>query len=212
MIGVFVRVVILAAALSAFLETSGAAANVEVIKLVKTHVTIIVDNAVLQTGGTVLVVPQKVSRDAWDRLPKRPENSLLRNNPKSRVIGDEDRLLEVRVSSKVSVVEFDYPADGTYGFNLVPGDNTRPSALRTKRILVGSGYYTDQTTGTRVDWGEVSTIHIYGSDVDESFSRSVRISSNEIMNIGADRIVGEGFVVHRLSDSQIDRAVIKEPK
>jgi hypothetical protein len=128
------------------------------------------------------------------------------------VIGDADKLLEVRVSSKVSVVEFDYPADGTYGFNLVPGDNTRPSALRTKRILVGSGYYTDQKTGTRVDWGEVSTIHIYGPDVDESFSRSVRISSNEIMNIGAAKIAGEGFVVHRLSDSQIDRAVIKEPK
>jgi hypothetical protein len=212
MIGVFVRLIILAVAFPIFSETSGAAANVEVIKPVKTHVTIIVDNAVLQTGGTVLVVPQKVSRNVWDRLPKRQENSLLRNNPKSRVIGDADKLLEVRVSSKVSVVEFDYPADGTYGFNLVPGDNTRPSALRTKRILVGSGYYTDQKTGTRVDWGEVSTIHIYGPDVDESFSRSVRISSHEIMNIGAAKIAGEGFVVHRLSDRQIGRAVIKEPK
>jgi len=211
MIGVFVRLIILAVALPVFSETSGAAANAEVIKPVKTQVTIIVDNALLQTGGTVLVVPQKVSRDVWDRLPKRPENSLLRNNPKSRVIEDGDKLLEVTVSSKVSVVEFDYPADGTYGFNLVPADNTRPSALRTKRIFVGSGYYTDQKTGRRVDWGEVSTIHIYGPDVDESFSRSVRISSNEIMNIGAAKIAGEGFVVHRLSDSQIDRSVIKEP-
>ncbi|MGP4693132.1 hypothetical protein [Agrobacterium cavarae] len=206
------RVIILAGALTCFFETHVAAANIEVIKPVKTHITIIVDDPVLRTGGTVLVVPKKVSPDVWRKLRNRPEKSMLQDNPKAREIRHEDKLLEVRVSSKVSVVEFDYPADGTYGFNLVSGDNARQSALRTKRVLVGSGYYTDQKTGARVDWDEVSTIHIFGPDVDESFSRSVRISSNEIMNSGADKIAGEGFVVHRLSDEQIDRAVIKEPK
>jgi hypothetical protein len=32
------------------------------------------------------------------------------------------------------------------------------------------------------------------------------------MNSGADKVAGGGFVVHQLSDEQIDRAVIKEPK
>lgn len=212
MLRAFFRATILAGALAPFLETHVAAANIEVIKPVKTHITIIVDDPVLRTGGTVLVVPHEVSQDVWHKLRNRPEKSMLQDNPKALEIRGEDKLLEVRVSSKVSVVEFDYPADGTYGFNLVSGDNSRQSALRTKRVLVGSGYYTDQKTGTRVDWDEVSTIHIFGPDVDESFSRSVRISSNEIMNSGADEVAGEGFVVRRLNDEQIDRAVIKEPK
>ncbi|MFK3777633.1 hypothetical protein [Agrobacterium sp. NPDC089420] len=213
MVGAFLRTVLLAGALASSVATSAAAANIEVKKSMKTHITIIVDQPLLEGGGTVLVVPQKVSQDIWDKLPNRPEKSMIHDNPKSREIRDEDKLLEVRVSGKVSVVEFDYPADGTYGFNFVSGDkNSRPSALRTKRILVGSGYYTDQKTGKRVDWDEVSTIHIYGTDVDESFSRSVRISSNEIMNIDPDKISGDGFVVYRLSDDQVDRAVIKEPK
>jgi hypothetical protein len=212
MLRAFFIAVILAGALTPFFEMHVAAANIEVKKPVKTHITIIVDDPVLQTGGTVLVVPLKVSQDVWQKLRNRPEKSMLQDNQKAREIRDEDKLLEVMISSKVSVVEFDYPADGTYGFNLVSGDNSKQSALRTKRVLVGSGYYTDQKTGTRVDWEEVSTIHIFGPDVDESFSRSVRSSSNEIMNSDADKVVGEGFVVHQLSDEQIDRAVIKEPK
>lgn len=212
MLRAFLRAVILAGALTPSFETHVAAANIEEIKPVKTHITIIVEDPVLRTGGTVLVVPHEVSQDVWHKLRNRPEKSMLQDNPKALEIRGEDKLLEVRVSSKVSVVEFDYPADGTYGFNLVAGDNSGQSALRAKRVLVGSGYYTDQKTGTRVDWDEVSTIHIFGSDVDERFSRSARISSNEIMNSGADKIAGEGFIVHRLNDEQIDRVVIKEPK
>lgn len=212
MLGAFFRAMILAGVLTPLVETHLAAANIEVIKPRKTHITIIVDDPVLRTGGTVLVVPHKVSQDVWHKLRYRPEKSMLPDNSMAQEIRDEDKLLEVVVSSKVSVVEFNYPADGTYGFNLVSGDDSIQSALRAKRVLVGSGYYTDQKTGTRVDWDEVSTIHIFGPDVDESFSRSVRISSNEIMSSGADKVAGEGFVVHRLNAEQIDRSMIKEPK
>lgn len=119
MLRAFFRATILAGALAPFLETHVAAANIEVIKPVKTHITIIVDDPVLRTGGTVLVVPHEVSQDVWHKLRNRPEKSMLQDNPKALEIRGEDKLLEVRVSSKVSVVEFDYPADGTYGLSLI---------------------------------------------------------------------------------------------
>ncbi|QEI06767.1 hypothetical protein FXN63_13695 [Pigmentiphaga aceris] len=175
---------------------------------IKSQLTIYVDAPVAQTGGTVLVVAKPVSKQEWDKLPAVPAQRLASGNAADITPGS--KLFETVIASKVSIVEFVYPEGGSFGFNLVAANRSAP-ALSTKRILVGSGYYTDRKTGERVDWKDVSAIHIQGPEVDEQFSRRVRVSSGEIMNTYPPVTRQPGVTVHAPTDAQLDASLVKEP-
>lgn len=80
------------------------------------------------------------------------------------------------VSSPASIIDFVYPASGTYSFKFqsLPGDNS--GALETKQILIGSAEVTDPETKQAVDWPSMSVIHVRGATYDEGWARV--LSSN----------------------------------
>ena len=170
-----------------------------------------VDAPVLHTGGTVLVVANPVTKQAWDQLstqrPSQAGQTAIDLKP-----GDEQ--FDVTISSKVSIIEFVYPERGSFHFKLrASGDAAAAAeALRTKRILAGGGYYTDKATGQKIEWKDVSVIHIIGPEADEGFSRLVRASSSEIMNAGPAKTQQPGITVYAPSAAQLEKALIKEPQ
>jgi hypothetical protein len=137
----------------------------------KAQLTIYIDRPLLETGGTVIVVSTPVGPDLWSAQPKSLNMDTWKHNPKRLELEENDRLFEVHVSEKVSIVEFVYPQGGSFGFNLVaaPGGNST-ELLRSKRILVGSGYYINRETGEKQIWDDVSTIHILGPEVSEGIA------------------------------------------
>jgi len=169
-----------------------------------------IDAPVLHTGGTVLVVANPISKEAWARLPSQPPSKTAQTATK---LAPGDKLFDAAISSKVSIIEFVYPEGGTFDFKLrATGDQAVAGALRTKRILVGSGYYTDKVTGQKIEWKDVSVIHIDGPEADERFSRLVRASSSEIMNTGPAKTQQAGVTVYAPSAAQLEKALIKEPQ
>lgn len=169
-----------------------------------------VDAPVLHTGGTVLVVANPISKEAWAQLPSQPPSNTAQTATK---LAPGDKLFDAAISSKVSIIEFVYPEGGTFDFKLrATGDQAVAGALRTKRILVGSGYYTDKVTGQKIEWKDVSVIHIDGPEADERFSRLVRASSSEIMNTGPAKTQQAGVTVYAPSAAQLEKALIKEPQ
>lgn len=169
-----------------------------------------VDAPVLYTGGTVLVVANPISKEAWAQLPSQPPSKTAQTATK---LAPGDKLFDAAISSKVSIIEFVYPEGGTFDFKLrATGDQAVAGALRTKRILVGSGYYTDKVTGQKIEWKDVSVIHIDGPEADERFSRLVRASSSEIMNTGPAKTQQAGVTVYAPSAAQLEKALIKEPQ
>lgn len=177
----------------------------------KAQLTIYVDRPLLETGGTVMAVSKPVGPDLWSVQPKGLSTDTWKQNPKRLELGSNDRLFEVHVSEKVSIIEFIYPQGGSFGFNLVAapgGDLIKP--LQSKRILVGSGYYIDRETGEKQVWEDVSTIHILGPDVSEGYSRAVRMASGELMNAHPRRETGIGTVVHIPSAETLAKVVVTE--
>ena len=169
-----------------------------------------IDAPVLHTGGTVLVVANPISKEAWAQLPSQPPSNTAQTATK---LAPGDKLFDAAISSKVSIIEFVYPEGGTFDFKLrATGDQAVAGALRTKRILVGSGYYTDKVTGQEIEWKDVSVIHIDGPEADERFSRLVRASSSEIMNTGPAKTQQAGVTVYAPSAAQLEKALIKEPQ
>jgi len=175
-----------------------------------------IDAPVLHTGGTVLVVANPISKEAWAQLPSQPPSKTAQTAQTAQTatkLAPGDKLFDAAISSKVSIIEFVYPEGGTFDFKLrATGDQAVAGALRTKRILVGSGYYTDKVTGQEIEWKDVSVIHIDGPEADERFSRLVRASSSEIMNTGPAKTQQAGVTVYAPSAAQLEKALIKEPQ
>lgn len=177
------------------------------------HVTIHVDRPLLEGGGTVLVVALPVDLHRWNALPPTPESKSWLDNPKRSELGAGDRLFEARITEKVSIIEFVYPRGGTFGFNLIPaGGQGQESTLKTRQLLAGSGYYTDRKTGEKRVWDNVSTIHIYGPDADEAYSRAVRMASGDIMNAQTQRQEGVGTIVYTVSAETLEKVVVTEAR
>lgn len=184
----------------------------------KAQLTIYVSPPLLDTGGTVIVVSNPVSLEEWQKLP--PGNNPAQNDPnnqKKSSLQPGDRLFGAVASTKVSIVEFVYPQNGTYGFNLVAlnesyNPDKKSAALRTKQILVGSGGYRDWSTGQEFIWEDVSTIHVLGPNASEEDSRGAQVFSSEIMNLHPAKTVYEGAVLYTPTDEQLAKAIVKLPQ
>lgn len=178
----------------------------------KAQLTIYVAPPLLDTGGTVIVVANPVLPEKWKGIPEGPNPAMNDpRNTKKEELRDGSRLFGVVASSKVSIVEFAYPKDGTFGFNLVALDKSGRSRppLRTREIAIGDGGgYTNWETGEHVTWDYVSVIHILGPEVSEGDSRGVDVFSSQIMDLHPPKTIYEGAVLYSPTDEQVDKAVL----
>ena len=203
-----------AAAVVAYAAFDGERSHAEDRKdgVMKAQLTIYVAPPLLDSGGTVIVVANPISRAEWQALPDGDNPAEADpNNTKKKELREGDRLFGVEASSKVSIVEFVYPEGGTFGFNLVASDKSGRSRppLRTREIAIGDGGgYTDWETGKHVTWDYVSVIHVLGPEVSEGDSRGVDVSSSEIMDLHPPKTIYKGAVLYSPTDEQVDKAVL----
>ncbi len=183
----------------------------------KAQLTVYVAPPLLDTGGTVIVVANSIPLEQWNKLAE--GNNPARddpNNEKKSTIQSGDKLFGAVASTKVSIIVFVYPENGTYGFNLVglnqsddPDKRNKP--LQTKRILVGDGGYVDWSTGQEFTWEDVSTIHVLGPKSSEEDSRGASVSEAAIMNLHPPKTIYEGATLYAPTDEQLDKALVKIP-
>ena len=142
----------------------------------KADMTIYIEGALLQRGGTVFVVPREVPASEWrgtDELPN-PARSDWRLDSR-KPIGPNDRRLSVRTSAPVSIVRFDYPTGGTHEFRFLPAPESDVPPERQGSVKVSFGNTYDYHPITREEMF-VPTMHVFsilGPDADESRSRAL---------------------------------------
>ena len=111
----------------------------------KADVTIDLSGEILKNGGTVIVLPTKDTGHTinWDRDPM---------------------TTSVTVSAPVSIVFFDYPAEGTYVFRFGVKDPNRANVRQvfTQPISYGSGGYLDPKSNIMVNLDDIQTVMILG--------------------------------------------------
>ncbi|WP_225770309.1 hypothetical protein [Inquilinus sp. Marseille-Q2685] len=176
--------------------------------VMKAQLTIYVAPPLLQTGGTVIVVAAPISRREWESLAPGPNPARDdRRNPKHNELRGGDRLFGVEASAKVSIVEFVFPEDGTYGYNFVASDRAGgvQPPLRTKQILVGS--QRDLSEGPAAKDEDVSVIHVDGPEASEGDSRAASASQPRIERMNPQRTVYEGAQVMSPTDEQVYEAI-----
>ncbi len=171
----------------------------------KTQLTIYVAPPLLYRGGTVIVIADPISTEAWKNLPE-GENPAKAdpNNEKKQTLAKDDLLYGAVASSTVSIVEFVYPEDGTYAYNFVaveaPAEPRRP--LRTSQLLIGS-----QKDGLNGKTKEASVIHIHGRSASENDSRAADAAQGRIRRMNPKKTVYEGVFLLSPTDEQIDAAI-----
>lgn len=174
----------------------------------KSHLTIYVAPPLLTEGGAVIVAAIPMPEDEWRALDG---ENLAENDPNNRkrpTLASTDRLFGVRATSTATIIEMFYPENGTFGFDLVPApDVARPPQLKTERILVGDGGWTDRKKGVTYDWPDVSTIHVAGTRHNEDFARMIRISQVDLMRQYPDERFYAGANVYLPTVEQIETAV-----
>ena len=133
----------------------------------KVDITIDLSGEILESGGTVIVLPTKDMGHSmnWDR------DTMITN---------------VMVSAPLSIVFFDYPADGTYVFKCGVKDPSRANARQvfTQPISYGSGGYLDPKSDVMVNLDDIQTVMILGDMSAKEKSLRDRIRLTEILASG----------------------------
>jgi hypothetical protein len=135
-------------------------------QLLKTHITIYVDNPVLLDGGIVLVAGIPINEKKWRVLENTNNIAMLDpGNPKTKDVKVGDKHFGVVVSSVASAVEFYYPENGSYTYNFLLNPRTliKSNQLQTKVLSTGSRQQLpDPETGKLIDWPSENTVAIIG--------------------------------------------------
>ncbi len=144
-------------------------------KKMLSDVTIYLKPPILGRGGTVIVLPKQVSTEDW-RQSTGFENPALNDQRVSsaKPIGDADRRLGAVASDVVSIVQFDYPEDGTFRFRFAPfpGADYPMEKLGTKQVSIGGvGQDMHPVSQEIVNVGPLQVMHILGTDHSEEESR-----------------------------------------
>lgn len=162
-------------ALMAFHPQSAAAED----GLVRADVSIYLEGALLERGGTVFVLPREVAAEAWASSPDlpNPARSDQRLDDR-RPTGEGDRRLSVLASGQVSIVRFDYPVGGTYDFRFLPAldSGVAPEGLGSVLVEVGTTYDYHPETRAEVFVPQVQVITILGPDGDPARARALAIA------------------------------------
>ena len=174
----------------------------------KAQLTIYVAPPLLDQGGTVIVVANPISLEEWKNCPEGANPAAADpNNEKKKTLKADDRLFGVVASTKVSIVEFVYPDEGTYGYNFVAVEDPakRRPPLRTKQILAGS--QRDLSEGPNPKTKDASVIHVYGPGASQADSRIARANQDRIERLNPRKTIYEGVFLLSPTDEQVDAAV-----
>ncbi len=129
-------------------------------------VTIYLSGDILSKGGTVIVLPVR-DQSAFDWTP-------------------DNNWVQLVVSNRLSIVYFDYPANGKFVFRFGTLDaNLDKAEGRTKLLSVGSGGYRDDATGKMVELEDIQTIMVQGFESSEEQSRRDEFNFTDVLREGA---------------------------
>ena len=175
---------------------------------VKSHLTIYVAPPLLTEGGAVVVAAIPIDEEEWRALDGLNLADEDPDNAKRPQLGANDRLFGVRAESTATIIELFYPETGTYGFNFVPARDAGPGAnLRTERILIGSGGWSDYENDIVYQWPDVSTVHVDGPASSENRTRALRVEGGDLMRLRPARQDYAGANVYQPTSDQIERAL-----
>jgi hypothetical protein len=158
-------------------------------KKMKSHLTIYLRPPLLDGGGTVFVLPKPIPVEQWRQNTGFPnpalEDEWLKIN---KPIPQTDRRLGVVLSDSISIVQFDYPENGTFHFNFMPHPafNNFWDTLKTENVGVGQAGDIYAPTRQEEDIPLVMTIHVLGSAKSNTGKEYVdhKIRLNHKMRLG----------------------------
>lgn len=176
----------------------------------KSHLTLYVGEPLLSEGGTVIVASIPIPEAQWRALKGDNWADDDPDNRKRSTLGEGDRLFGAGVSGRANFVEMYYPENGTFGFDFVQVPDANIVNIKTERILVGSGGWTDRATNTRIEWPDMSVIYVSGSEAIVSESHIISDSFNRILNLGVQKIIYEGATIMIPSRAQIAEGTFGE--
>lgn len=142
----------------------------------RSDVTIYLDGLLLDRGGTVFVVPREVPLDDWKSASNQPNPALTDPRLDEREpLTAADRRLSATASGQVSVVRFDYPAGGSYGFRFLPSleSGVPPESQGSILVEVGNTYDYHPETREEMFVPQMQVFSILGPDGNESTSRAL---------------------------------------
>lgn len=139
------------------------------------HLTIYLEPPVLVEGGSVIVAGRALPEDEWKRVSggANPASEDW-SNPKRAVLGPGDRHFGVVVAAPSTIVEFVYPANGSYTFQFLPAPPYRArygERLETEQVLSGSATHVVDPSGGFVNWDGLSVVAVLGSARLQQFAR-----------------------------------------
>lgn len=139
-------------------------------------VTIYLEPPILEDGGMVIIVPRPVAVEDW-RSQDGQDNPAARDSylESNKPLPANSKRLGAIVNNPVSIVQFDYPVNGTYNFRFAPvlGSNYPWERLKTKLLSFGSAGDLHPITGADVDIPTVQMIYVLGSEMTEDQARAL---------------------------------------
>jgi hypothetical protein len=172
--------------------------------LLKSHLTLYVQEPLLSQGGTIIVASIPLSLEEWaalDGINPATDDTL---NRKRSSLQPDDVLFGALVAGRATIVEMYYPEGGTFGFDLVADPRIQnPPPLTTERLGVGSGGWTHWSSGTDHIWPDFSAIYVAGASASEGQTRTVIASVNRIMNLPLNPARYAGAIVYTPTSDQI---------
>jgi hypothetical protein len=138
----------------------------------RTHLTIYVQPPLSVEGGSISVAGRAIPEEEWRRMQDGPNPAESdTSNPKRQHVNAGDQHIGVTASSRATVVEFFYPENGGYTFNLRSVRDNSRDPLQTKEVRYGSGGAIDPETREEIAWSRRSIIYVAGPRHDESWAR-----------------------------------------
>ncbi len=142
----------------------------------KSDVTIYLQPPILGGGGTIIVLPNEIPADEWQKKTGQSNPALKDMRLTSgKPISGEDQRFGAVVTDPVSVVRFDFPSGGSFVFRPLPSlDSGYPTERQSSRVIsVGRAGDIHPKTGEDADIAKVQVLHIYGDLVSEEQSQRI---------------------------------------
>lgn len=180
-------------------------------KTVQTHLTIYLDEPILSEGGGIIVAARPIAEAEWLKLSDgfNPADSD-QSNPKRAQVQDGDRHFGAVVSSSASAVEFFYPENGSYTFNILPKPGKRlqdGKELQTEATSDGSREIFDPETGQKISW-LTTTIFVHGNKYDVQWVRLFNVTFSDVNKeeISVTKFLGSRVLA--LSKEAVEKYVV----